>query len=163
MSLKEISGQGLSPAALRARVLDAMRRASAAGVLHGQAVARRAGLAPADMECLDLILTGGPTTPGRIGERTGLTSGAVTALLDRLERGGFVRRRPDPSDRRRVLVEAVPERLAPLAALFAPLQAAMEAILDREDAAFLWRMADLLDRAEAATRERTRALNRGGD
>lgn len=139
----------------------AMRRASAAGVLHGQAVARRAGLAPVDLECLDLIALGGPATAGQIGARTGLTSGAVTALIDRLERMGFVRRAPDPGDRRKVRVEVVPERVARLATLFEPLDRAMAALLAEQDAAFLDRMADLVERAEGAIAARAAALNRG--
>ncbi|HEY7130982.1 MAG TPA: MarR family transcriptional regulator, partial [Candidatus Limnocylindrales bacterium] len=54
----------------------------------------------------------GATTAGRLSEITGLTSGAVTRVIDRLEQAGYVRRIPDPADRRRVIVEVVPERVA---------------------------------------------------
>src|SRR3954469_10432310 len=105
----------------------AMRRASALGVILSQAVARKAGLNSVDLECLDLLVTGGPATAGQIGQRTGLTSGAVTGLIDRLEQAGFVRRTPDRHDRRKVLVEVLPDRMAALDALFVPVNEAMMA------------------------------------
>jgi DNA-binding MarR family transcriptional regulator len=61
------------------------------------------------MRCLDVIQREGPVPAGRLAEETGLTTGAITTVLDRLERGGFARRVRDPGDRRRVLVEVTPE------------------------------------------------------
>jgi DNA-binding MarR family transcriptional regulator len=136
-----------------------MRRVSAASVLHSQAVARRVGLSPADLECLDLIQMEGAATAGQIGRRTGLTSGAVTGLIDRLEGLGLVRRAADPSDRRKVLVQAVPERLAEIEALYAPMQEMMGALLAQYDEAFLDRVAEFAERAERLTMERVTALN----
>src|SRR5690349_12423995 len=82
--------------ALVARLMMALRRSSAAGVLHGQAIARRVGINSTDLECLDLILMSGPSTAGDIARHTGLTSGAVTGLIDRLERLELVERAADP-------------------------------------------------------------------
>jgi DNA-binding MarR family transcriptional regulator len=147
-------------AQLRDRVMLALRQASAAGVLHGQAVARRIGISPSDLECLDLILLGGPATPGQIGERTGLTSGAVTGLIDRLERLGLVERAPDPTDRRKVLVRVREERTRDIAALFEPMRLAMETLLAgyrREELALL---AEFGERAAEVTMRRVEELNR---
>jgi len=107
----------------------ALRRSSAAGVLHGQTVARRNGLNPTDMECLDLILMGGPATAGEIARRTGLSSGAVTGLIDRLEKLGLVERAADPADRRKVRVRVREDRIGSLAAAFRPLEKRMQALL----------------------------------
>src|SRR5512138_3089279 len=93
-----------SKQALAKRLMLALRRSSAAGVLHSQAIARRVGINSSDLECLDLILMKGPSTAGEIARHTGLTSGAVTGLIDRLERQGLVERAADPDDRRKVLV-----------------------------------------------------------
>ncbi len=79
----------------------------------GQAVADTLGLNRTDMRCLDVLDREGLITAGRLAEATGLTSGAMTAALDRLEKAGFLRRVRDSGDRRRVLVEldyAVGER-----------------------------------------------------
>ena len=97
--------------------------------LH-QAIAQGVGLNATDTKCIDLILRGGGddeqrsdstaaaaaarVTAGWLAERTGLTSGAITHILDRLERRGFVRRVRDPRDRRKVFVRVRAGALAPL-------------------------------------------------
>src|SRR4051794_38555847 len=74
-----------------------------------QAVADALGMNRTDMRCTDVLDREGPVTAGRLAEATGLTSGAITTVIDRLERAGFARRLSDPADRRRVLVELTPE------------------------------------------------------
>ena len=69
------------------------------------AIAERLDLTPNELEVLGTLVSRGPLTAGEISQRTGLTSGAVTRLIDRLEQRGSVRRRADPEDRRRVRVE----------------------------------------------------------
>src|SRR3954451_10840049 len=64
------------------------------------------GVNPTDLGSLCLLLLHGPAPAGRLAELTGLTTGAVTGVIDRLENGGFVRRELDPGDRRRVIVNA---------------------------------------------------------
>ncbi len=129
----------------------AMREASGCGVMYSQAVARRLGINSTDLECLDRIVLHGPLTAGALAEATGLTTGAITGVIDRLERAGFARRERDPEDRRKVSVCANPvvfERIAPL---FEPMQrAALAAVApysDEELALFL----DFLKRAREAS------------
>src|ERR671933_1184232 len=74
-----------------------------------QAVADALGINRTDMRCTDVLEREGPVTAGRLAEATGLTTGAITTVIDRLERGGFARRLRDPDDRRRVLVDLTPE------------------------------------------------------
>jgi DNA-binding MarR family transcriptional regulator len=88
-----------------------VRRSQAATDRFDQAVADAIGLNRTDMRCLDVIQREGPVPAGRLAEETGLTTGAITTVLDRLERAGFARRVRDPSDRRRVLVELTPEAM----------------------------------------------------
>jgi DNA-binding MarR family transcriptional regulator len=94
-----------------------------------QVVAERFGLAATDVECLGLLASEGAMAVGRLGELTALTTGATTRMVDRLEQAGYVRRVPDPADRRRVIVEAVPERTAAVARAFDPLDEAIRAAL----------------------------------
>ncbi len=68
-------------------------------------LASQGGISPADLDTLEHLEADGPLTQRQLGERLSLTSGAVTMLVDRLERAGWVRRRPHPTDRRYVLVE----------------------------------------------------------
>ena len=89
----------------------AYRRYLDAVGLYGMAAAEAAGLNPSEWYALSLIELEGATTSGQLAARTGLTTGATTRLIDRLERAGYVRRVADPSDRRKVLVEAVPDAL----------------------------------------------------
>jgi DNA-binding MarR family transcriptional regulator len=74
------------------------------------AVADRMGVSVTDAKCRSLLLQSGPMTAGDLARRLGLTTGAITGVIDRLERARLVRRADDPSDRRRVVVEVMPNR-----------------------------------------------------
>lgn len=80
------------------------RHQARATVMFHQAVADRLGLHPTDHKCLDLLREEGPMSAGELAEATGLTSGAITGVADRLERAGFLRREIDSHDRRRILL-----------------------------------------------------------
>lgn len=149
-------------AAVVAALAEVLRATSANAVLFSQSIADRVGMNPTDLESLDLLQRGGPMTAGRLAEVTGLTTGAVTGLIDRLERLGFAHRQPDPGDRRRILVaadtEAIEQRLGPF---FAPMAAATEELLagfrDEELAIVL----AFLERANAVATDQI-ARNREG-
>ncbi|RDI43931.1 MarR family winged helix-turn-helix transcriptional regulator [Nocardia mexicana] len=94
--------------------LAAQRNATDAVMMH-QAVADRLGLHVTDLRCLNLLRLGGPATPGDLAVRTGLTTGAVTRMIDRLLKAGFVTREHDAQDRRRVIVTAAEDRIAEIA------------------------------------------------
>jgi DNA-binding MarR family transcriptional regulator len=98
-----------------------MRLMSSFDALFSQAVAERVGMHSTDIETMDLLNTLGPMTAGELSERTGLSSGATTRLIDRMERAGYVRRRSDEHDRRCVIVEPVQENLGEIGACFQPL------------------------------------------
>ncbi len=80
--------------------------------IHGQAAAAAAGLSPTDWYALSLLDRTGRLTATELGQKTGLTSGSVTRLIDRLEHAGRVRRIADGEDRRKVIVEASPMAFA---------------------------------------------------
>jgi DNA-binding MarR family transcriptional regulator len=93
-------------------VIRSLRRVNLQGSFFGQTVAIRFGLSESDVEALELLIDTGAATAGRLSDLMGLTTGAVTRVIDRLEQAGYVRRVPDPADRRRVIVEVVPEKVA---------------------------------------------------
>jgi DNA-binding MarR family transcriptional regulator len=130
------------------------------------ALAQATGLAPTDLDALEHLEANGPQTQRALGERLLLTSGGVTVLVDRLERGGWVRRTRHPSDRRAVLVELAPDlpadRLRPLEEYHARIEVAARRLTtgEREAAGgFLARVASL---AEATTTELRRASGAPG-
>jgi DNA-binding MarR family transcriptional regulator len=71
--------------------------------------AERLGLNRTDLHCINIIENSGGLTAGELAAEAGLTTGAVTGVVDRLERAGYARRVPDPSDRRRVKLEVTPK------------------------------------------------------
>lgn len=92
-------------------LIHEVRRSQNATDRFDQAVADALGLNRTDMRCMDVLEREGPVPAGRLADATGLTSGAITTALDRLERADYARRVSDPSDRRRVLVEITPHAL----------------------------------------------------
>lgn len=98
-------------------------RASRAAVDQlDDAAARALGVNRTDVRCLDIIDREGPVAAGRLADLSGLTTAAVTAVVDRLERSGYVRRLRDSSDRRRVLVELTPLERERATAIWGPLR-----------------------------------------
>ena len=104
--------------------------ASRALMLH-QAVADRFGLGPSDIKCLDLARAEPDLTAGRIAEATGLSASAVTSVLDRLERAGFIERVRGTEDRRKVHVRSTGRHEAALGAVFAEVAAGFAAAAAR--------------------------------
>src|SRR3984957_13831233 len=101
-------------------LITEVRRSQNATDRFDQAVADALGLNRTDMRCLDIIEREGPVPAGRLAEETGLTSGAITTVLDRIERAGYARRVSDASDRRRVLVELTPKAQADTMRFYGP-------------------------------------------
>jgi DNA-binding MarR family transcriptional regulator len=101
---------------MMARLWDLGRIMSTQTVFLHQALAQSVGLNATDTKCIDLILRGpgGQITAGRLSDMTGLTTGAVTHILDRLEKRKFIERVRDPGDRRKVFVRVCPKSIEPL-------------------------------------------------
>ena len=128
---------------------EALRTVSAQSVLISDMVATRVGLCSTDLECLDLLYLSGPTTAGRLAAHSGLTTGAMTAVLDRLERAGYARRRRDPADRRRVLVEALPRGIKTIEPFYAGLAGTMAELAAKYDDKQITTVVDYMTRALA--------------
>ena len=127
----------------------------------GQAAAPLIGINQTDLICLNVLFRRGPLSAGALASAVGLTTGAITTVVDRLERAGYVRRTGDPGDRRRVLVEASQEGALRAFSLFDGLLddlATFAAAQPSGDVELLLRMlgafADLVVRHAAALRAR---------
>jgi DNA-binding MarR family transcriptional regulator len=121
------------------------------------ALARRAGMSGTDLDALEHLEAGGPLTQRELGDRLAITSGAVTMLVDRLERAGWVRRTPHPSDRRYVVLELTTEAEAKappgLGRFHERIQAIADAVPARHRHAVRTFLVDAAAAADAATRE----------
>lgn len=137
------------------------RRHSTAVVLFHHAVAERLGLGPTDHKCLDLLRERGAMAGSDLCAITGLTSGAITGVVARLERAGYLRREPDPHDGRKQILRLALER-AHIQDVIDPLRKDVGALLENFDAhqltaigAFLARTTDLIYRHAALLRGET--------
>jgi DNA-binding MarR family transcriptional regulator len=112
-------------------IIDKRRQMSTETIMFHQAVADTLGLHVTDHKCLDLMRYYGAMPAGRLGELTGLTTGAITGVIDRLEQAGYVKRVNDPTDRRRTIVEPTRNKKleGKLEAIFSPLHERMRSLL----------------------------------
>ncbi|KQL44764.1 MarR family transcriptional regulator [Brevibacillus choshinensis] len=103
---------------LQYELLLELRKNSARAVMLHQTISEKLGLNTTDHKCLDFLMNSGPVTAGKLAELTGLTTGAVTNVIDRLEQSGYIMRDKDPNDRRRVVVKPVREGVNSISPLF---------------------------------------------
>jgi DNA-binding MarR family transcriptional regulator len=126
----------------------AVRRQIAAVILFNQWVAQRFGMSASDTQFMHLLNLHGPLTPGRLAELSGLSTGTVTGVIDRLENLGYVRRERDPDDRRKVIVTVDEERLwRDFGPVYAPQAEHLAKVLQRYDADELELIEDFLTRS----------------
>ena len=140
-----------------------LRELGEAADLFEQVMADRLGVARTDLVLASRLAAHGPQTAGQLAEATGLTTGAVTGCLDRLERVGFARRGTDPRDRRRVVVTLRRERLGRAIELNQPLHLKLQALDDELTAAQRAMVGDYVRRAAGhfrACAQRLRAEGR---
>lgn len=142
-------------AASEDRAAQMGRELSTAVVMFHEAVGAYLGVSAGDQRALTLIGRDGPMSAGELAEKTGLTPGAVTGMIDRLERAGLARREHDAADRRRVLVTATAGRPD----VFGGLAAAMATMTSRYSEAELRVIADYVTRTVDILRAETRKLS----
>jgi DNA-binding MarR family transcriptional regulator len=131
---------------------------STAVVLFQEAIAQRLGLSAVEHKALGLITRSGPLTAGALAKQTGLTPGAITGLVDRLEHAGYVHRTPDPADRRRTLVSATPAQRPNLTGVFDELGQEMAGFLGKYSERELAVIADWITNTINALQVQTRRL-----
>src|SRR5262245_46937876 len=153
-----MSSENLSREQLVTEFIAAFRRLREQAVLLNEAVADQLGMAASDVDTLAILAASGPVTAGRLAELIGLTTGAVTRMIDRLEQSGYVRRTSDPSDRRRVVVEAVTERAAGVSKLFASVGEAIATEMEHYSDDELRFLVDFMNRSSDATRSQAESL-----
>lgn len=141
-SLRSASRRGLVK-----QVGVAVRKMGAQSVVTSQVIAARFGLHTTDLEVLDHVFLRPDTTAGELSRTTGLSPGSMTALLDRLASAGYIERHADPADRRRVRVRVRPAAIAPIEAVYAPMQQKMFRLWSTYDGPQLLVILDFLSRS----------------
>jgi DNA-binding MarR family transcriptional regulator len=126
---------------------DLLRQFSTAAVVFHHAIAERLGLGPTDHKCFDLLRQRGPLTGSDVAALTGLTTGAITGVVNRLESAGFVSREPDPDDGRRQFLRASDTGIARLREVFEPIHRDAAALLEGFDGHQRQAIADFLQRS----------------
>jgi DNA-binding MarR family transcriptional regulator len=116
-------------------------------IAFDDATAARLGVNRTDLNCIDIIERHGGITAGDLAKESGLTTGAVTAVIDRLERAGYARRVRDDEDRRRVTVEVTPELEQRAGAIYGPMVEEWQAMMNRATAEQLRLMLDFMREA----------------
>jgi DNA-binding MarR family transcriptional regulator len=149
-------------------LVEENRRSNVEGLSYLQAVAERSGMNLSDLQCMNILALTGPVTAGRLGEEMGLTTGAVTGLVNRLEKSGYVRREKDPDDGRRVVIRPVAEELERAGVVYpgSREEMSLNSLLSDYDDRTLAIFLEVVRKSNRATREETariRAASRGGD
>lgn len=136
------------------------RELSTAVVMFHEAVGKRLGLSGTERKLLDVLSRLGPSTAGELATHTGLTSGAITGVVDRLVKAGYAQREPNPRDRRSVIVTRLAspasERLGP--EVFAPLGQAIAGLSAQYQPTELAAIASYLQGLTGILREQTLRL-----
>lgn len=132
------------------RVQNGLRRLTHQLHRLNDAVGSHLDLLPGDLEVLDMIGRDGPLSPRDVTATTGIHPATLTGMLDRLENGGWLTRRPDPTDRRRLIVDAVTDRGGELARLYSPMSKALTAICSDYTDEELARLVEFLEQAADA-------------
>ncbi|MFG2058791.1 MarR family winged helix-turn-helix transcriptional regulator [Micromonospora sp. NPDC048930] len=139
--------------------MRAGRESSRLSVMFRHAAAARLGLTVTDMECLDFLMDTGAATAGQLAEQTNLTTGAITSMIRRLERAGYVTAERDPADRRRVIVTLVPERVEGGVRLYASYGNAISEVLSRHSTEEIRLLTRHYDEMSAVYRAQLATLN----
>jgi DNA-binding MarR family transcriptional regulator len=143
---------------LATEIKEALRELSIQLSLLNHRVGAHVDLRDVDLDCLDLINRHGPLNPSALARRAGLHPATMTGILDRLERGGWITRERDPTDRRAVAVRALRDRNAALFRLYSGMNIAMDQICAEYRETELELLADFLRRTTNAGRTATDEL-----
>lgn len=113
------------------RDLDQRLRAhTTSAVLAANSIAQKIGMGANDMKCAEILIRMGPISAGKLGELAGLTTGAITGIVDRLEKAGWAKRVMDPNDRRRVIVHPGPQDTKTMDGLYNSYVDSLTVLLD---------------------------------
>jgi DNA-binding MarR family transcriptional regulator len=159
-STKQSPKQGVVHKDLVAHVGQCVRKMGAQSVVTSQIVASRFGLHTTDLKVLDLIFLRREASAGELAVATGLTTGSMTALIDRLEKVGYVKRHRHATDRRKVMVRICHDAIEPIKAVYAPIEVEMFKLWSTFTTGELEVIADFVSRSTALAVECAEKIRR---
>jgi DNA-binding MarR family transcriptional regulator len=143
---------------LKRQVIAAAREYGINTVLFRNMVGERLGVNVTDMECLGLVFNKGLATPSELARHTGLSSGATTAMLDRLEKSGLIERQPNPDDRRGTLIVLAKAGVEKVAPWFASVRKAQEKLVSSYSEEELQLILDFFEKSTGMWEEERKKL-----
>jgi DNA-binding MarR family transcriptional regulator len=145
---------------LEKQVFIAARDQGISSVLFRNAMGRKLGLNITDWECLSFITITGIATPTELARYTGLTTGSATAMLDRLEKSKLITRKPNPKDRRGILIEINKESAEVTRKLVADIQLAHHKLIASYTSKELETIIDFLTRFTKNVKDHTEKIEK---
>lgn len=128
------------------RDLDgALRNFNTSAVLSANSIAQRIGMGVNELRSAELLVRMGPMSAGKLAELTGLTTGAITGIVDRLEKAGWAKRVPDPNDRRRIFIHPGPQDTKTVAGLYDDYMSALMKLLNKYSDSELFLISEFID------------------
>jgi DNA-binding MarR family transcriptional regulator len=154
-----VSRDSRHKAELVAALTNEMIESTTVTIMFHQAIADRLGMNITDHKCAGILMRTGPISAGELAKRTGLTTGAITGVIDRLQRAGFARRAPDATDRRKVMIEpnlkGIKQSIIPL---FESMGRSAAQLFERYTVEELTLILEFAVRSRAMAEEETRKL-----
>jgi DNA-binding MarR family transcriptional regulator len=161
--LQDNSIKALNHSQLLDSLEEQSRELSTRTVIFHHLIGERLGLNPTDHKCLDVIIrTRTPMTASQLAEETGLSTGAITGVVDRLEKAGYVKRKRDQNDRRLVFIKVLTDRaLVKLSPIFDPIKQASRNLYSKYSDEELAIILDFVINCNKMTQEITANMKRG--
>jgi DNA-binding MarR family transcriptional regulator len=164
--MKDSTVKRKAPSRSRQELLDrlslAIRASQNVSEAFDEYVAAATGINRTDMRCLDILAQRGAVTAGQLAKAMHLSSGAITSLVDRLERAGYARRRRDTEDRRRVLVELVPGMVERAFPYYEPLYHGTVRLLENHSDEEIELMIEFLEKGREMVEQELERLEQAG-
>ena len=155
--------QGKSKHELAGSLIGSWRDATNGDVAFDALAAERLGISVTDLHCINIVESAEGMTAGELAKESGLTTGAVTAVIDRLDRAGYARRVPDETDRRKVKVEVTPAFYERAAEIWGPVAKDwQDSLADRFTAAELETIGSFLDHVGEMTARHAERIRAAG-
>lgn len=142
------------------KVIHGARQYGISNVLFRNKIGEQLGVNVTDMECLGLLFHKGVATPSELAKQTGLSSGATTAMLDRLQKSGLIERRPNPDDRRGTLIVLLKSGTEKVGPLFASAREAQQELVSSYTEAELKVLANFFERSTVMWDDERRKLQK---